>query len=158
MHGEMLANDGGGPSSRSGTGGVFRRILVGFDGSKDAQGALRAAMALGAEIGGDVRVLLVVRPPAHAETPEELASAEAAERDNLSRGLLAFDDTTSGPAIDIKVVFRDDPARALAEHAEEHGFDLVVVGCHGRDHVMHRRLGTSVEALLRSHPCPVLVV
>ncbi len=140
-------------------GRAFRRILVGFDGSKEAQEALRTAIALGEEIDGEVRTLLVVRPPAHVETPEELASAAAAERDNLSRGLT--DVVPPGrwsAALDTRVVFADEPARALAEHAEQHGFDIVVVGMHGREHTTRRGIGHSVEGLLRSHPCPVLVV
>jgi nucleotide-binding universal stress UspA family protein len=138
-------------------GGAFRRILVGFDGSDEAQGALRTALELAAEVHGDVRVLLVVRPPAHAETPEELATAAAAERDNLSRGLSGHA-RGGGATIDTRVVLADDPARALAEHAEGHGFDLVVVGSHGREQVTHRGIGHSLESLLRHHPCPVLVV
>lgn len=139
-------------------GHAFRRILVGYDGSTEAQGALRVAVALADEVDGDVRVLLVVRPPAHVETPEELESAEAAERDNLSQGLPGILQPGQRRMPDTRVVFADDPARALAEHAEEHGFDLVVVGSHGREQSTHRGLGQSVEALLRRHPCPVLVV
>lgn len=138
-------------------GGAFRRILVGFDGSREAQEALRAAVALADELRGEVRVLLVVRPPSHVETPGELAAAAAAERDSLSRGLSELRHAT-GRGVDRRVVHADDPARALADHAEEHGFDLLVVGCHGRDHATHRGIGGSVEALLRRHPCPVLVV
>lgn len=139
-------------------GRAFRRILVGFDGSTEAQEALRTAIALGDEVDGDVRTLLVVRPPAHVETPEELASAAAAERDNLSQGLSALLEPGRRHRLDTRVVFADDPARALAEHAEQHGFDMVVVGVRGREHTTHRGIGHSVEGLLRSHPCPVLVV
>lgn len=137
-------------------GGEFRRVLVGYDGSEKAKDALRAGLALVEELGGDLRVLLIVRPPAHAETPEELREAEAAERRNLSRGLL--DQGETGRDVDTKVVFADDPGRALADHAEEYGFDIVVVGDHGRDHATHRGIGRSLEALLRRHPCPVLVI
>ena len=144
---------GGSPRARA-----FRRLLVGYDGSKAAQEALRTAVALAEEIDGDVRVLLVVRPPAHVETPEELASAAAAERDNLSRGLEALLQPGLGRVPETRVVFADDPARAIAEHAEVHGFDLVVVGCHGREQATHRGMGQALESLLRHHPCPVLVV
>ncbi len=139
-------------------GRAFRRILVGYDGSKEAQDALRAAIALGEEVDGDVRVLLVIRPPAHVETPEELASAAAAERDNVSQGLRGVLESAHARTPHTHVVFADDPAKAIAEHAAEHGFDIVVVGMHGRDHTTHRGVGHSLEALLRSHPCPVLVV
>ena len=137
---------------------AFRRILVGYDGSREAQEALRTAVALGEEVDGDVRVLLVVRPPAHVETPEELARAEAAERDNLSDGLSELLAPGQRRLPDTRVVFADEPAKAIAAHAEDHGFDLVVVGCHGREHATHRGIGQSVEALLRHHPCPILVV
>lgn len=138
--------------------GAFRRILVGFDGSEEAQGALRTALELAAEIRGEVRVLLVVRPPAHTETAEDRAAAAAAERENLSRGLAVQASDTKGLRIDTRVVFADDPAQVLAEHAEEHGFDLVVVGCHGREQMTHRGIGHSLQSLLLNHPCPVLVV
>jgi nucleotide-binding universal stress UspA family protein len=139
-------------------GRAFRRILVGYDGSREAQGAFRTAIALGEEVDGDVRVLLVVRPPAHVETPEELSNAAAAERDNVSQGLERLLESGSGRRPDTQVVFADDPSKAIAEHAEEHGFDIVVVGMHGREQAKHRGIGHSLETLLRRRPCPVLVV
>jgi nucleotide-binding universal stress UspA family protein len=138
---------------------VFRRILVGFDGSKEAQHALRVAAALAADLNGEVRVLMVVRPSAHAETPAELARATQAERENLARGLAGvWDQTQGGREITSAVVFADDPAKAISEHVQEHGFDLVVLGDHGRERAIHRGVGQSLQALLRRHPCPVLVV
>ncbi len=138
-------------------GGMFRRVLVGFDGSTEAKHALRVALALAADVHGEARVLLVVRTPAHSETPEEQARAAEAERENLSRGLSEFH-LPEHPDVSMEVAYADDPGRAIAAYAAEHGFDIVVVGGHGREHTMHRGLGQSVEALLRDHPCPVLVV
>jgi nucleotide-binding universal stress UspA family protein len=142
-----------------GPGGVFRRVLVGFDGSAEARHALRIAIALAADLHGDVHALMVVRPPAHAETPEERTRATEAERANLSQGLSAVTNQTQHRwEVSTDVVFADDPAKAIAEHADVHGFDLVVVGVHGREQMTHRGIGRSLEALLRHHPCPVLVV
>ena len=147
------------PETPSAGGGVFRRILVGYDGSSGAQHALHVAVALASDLSGEAHVLLVIRPGAHAETPEERERALQAEHDNLSKGLssmrpqgqLAWDVST-------EAVYADEPAQAIASYAEEHGFDLVVVGGHGREQVTHRGIGRSLEALLRHHPCPVLVV
>ena len=147
-------------SGPRGAGGNFRRVLVGFDGSAEAQHALRVGVALAASLEGEAHVLLVVRPAAHTETPEELDRAAKAERENLSRGLLSeFQlETPPFPDISTEVVYADDPGKAIADFAEEHGFDLVVVGGHGREQMTHRGIGQSVESLLRVHPCPVVVV
>jgi nucleotide-binding universal stress UspA family protein len=142
-----------------GPGGMFRRILVGYDGSVEAQRALNVAIALAADLHGDAHVLLVVRPPAHAETPEERARAVEAEQANLSRRLSGVQNQTQHRwEVSTDVVYADDPAAAIANYAEEHGFDVVVVGGHGREQMTHRGIGRSLEALLRHHPCPVLVV
>jgi nucleotide-binding universal stress UspA family protein len=147
------------PGAEPGPGRMFRRILVGFDGAAAAQRALRVAIALAADLHGDAHVLLVVRPPAHVETSEERARAAEAEWANLSRGLLgAQDQTQHRGQVSTDVIYADDPALAMAGYAEEHGFDLIVVGVHGREQMTHRGIGRSLEALLRHHPCPVLVV
>jgi nucleotide-binding universal stress UspA family protein len=142
-----------------GPGGVFRRILIGFDGSAEAQRALRVATALAADLGGEAHVLLVIRPGAHAETAEERERAIEAERANLSQGLSGVQNQTQERwEVSAEVVYSDDPAIALGAYAEEHGFDLLVLGSHGREQATHRGIGKSLEILLRHHPCPVLVV
>jgi len=147
------------PDSLSSSGGVFRRVLVGYDGSTEAQHALQVAAALAADLRGEAHVLSVIRPGAHAETAEERERAIEAERENLSRGLGTIRaDVHHGGTVTTEVVSADDPALAVAAYAEEHGFDLIVVGGHGREQATHRGLGKSLEALLRHHPCPVLVV
>jgi nucleotide-binding universal stress UspA family protein len=139
--------------------GMFRRVLVGFDGSAEAQRALRVAIVLAADLRGEAHVLQVIRPAANVETPEEQAAAGEAERANLSRGMAEIQQQMQQRwDVTVGVVYADDPAQAIAAHAEEHGFDLVVVGDHGREQMTHRGIGQSVEALLRHHPCPVLVV
>lgn len=139
--------------------GLFRRVLVGFDGSAEAHHALLVAIALASELEGQVHVLMVLGPPAHAETTDELRRATESERENLSRGLSDVESRSPHrAAVSTEVVVADDPARAIAAYAEEHGFDLLVVGGHGREQTTHRGIGRSVEALLRHHPCPVLVV
>lgn len=140
-------------------GAVFRRVLVGYDGSGDAQRALQVAISLAGDLGCDPLVLLVVRPPAHAETAEEQARAAQAEQENLSRGLEGIQDQTLRHVeISTVVLHAENPAAAIAGYAEEHGFDLIVVGGHGREHMTHRGIGHSLESLLRHHPCPLVVV
>jgi nucleotide-binding universal stress UspA family protein len=137
--------------------GAFRRILVGFDGSDESKAALRTATSFSRELQGHVRVLLVVRPSARVDTPEELARVAAAERDSLSRELANHGEAPGGE-LDGRLVFSSDPARALAQHAEEHGFDLIVVGAPDGDHPTHPGISHAVDLLVKEPPCPVLVV
>ena len=142
-----------------GSSGVLRRILVGYDGSTEAQRALRTAVVLASEIRGDVHALLVVRPPAHVETTHEQERAVEAELEILSRGFSEIvEHAEPCRAITADVVFADEPAKAIAQWAQEYGFDLIVVGGHGREQVTHGGIGHAVEALLRLSPCPILVV
>lgn len=139
--------------------GVFRRLLVGFDGSGEARYALRMAWSLASDLGGEVHVLTVVTPRAHTETDEERLAMLEEERARLTETLSSVQLINGGDDPPIShVIYHDNPADALATFAMEHGFDLVVVGTHGRDQIMHRGVGRSLEALIRSHPCPVLVI
>ncbi|MHB1709846.1 MAG: universal stress protein [Acidimicrobiales bacterium] len=148
-----------GERSHDELGGVFRRVLVAFDGAVEAQRALRVAIALAADLHGKVHVLLVVRLPAYTETSDERAAAVDAERKHLSQGLSdVLGQTRHRVEVTTDVAFADDPAKEIVRQAHEHGADLIVVGAHGREQMTHRGIGHSIEALLAQHPCPVLVV
>jgi nucleotide-binding universal stress UspA family protein len=143
----------------SAAGGSFKRVLIGSDGSVQSQQALRAALALVGALQGEGTALRVLRPPAHAETDAEQATMAQAEKANLALELEEATASLGGHcALATDVVSGDDPARAIARYAEQHGFDLIVVGGHGRERMTHGGLGHAVAALLADHPCPVLVV
>jgi nucleotide-binding universal stress UspA family protein len=152
-----MANDD--EVGRNISGGVIRRILVGFDGSSEANRALHVARSLAADVNGDVHVLSVITSRAHAETNDERQEAVKAELSRLSHfleGLEVIDDREKLPVA--HVVDDDEPANAIVEFAREHGFDLVVIGTHGTDRIVHRGLGRSLEGLIKLHQCPLLIV
>ena len=51
-----------------------------------------------------------------------------------------------------------DPATTIVEHAAQGGYDLLVLGTHGRTGIAHAALGSVAEKVVRSAPCPVLTV
>lgn len=128
--------------------------MVGYDGSHDAQRALRAAIALARGLNGEVQVLTTLPRPAHTETTAEGVSVSGSPRAWLTARMAE----AGGGGLPLHLVEGDDAASALAEHAERHGFDLVVVGTHGSESTSHRGVGHCPERLLRHHPCPVVVV
>jgi nucleotide-binding universal stress UspA family protein len=50
------------------------------------------------------------------------------------------------------------PSSAIVHQAAEKGADLIVMGTHGRGGVAHLLLGSVAEKVLRTAPCPVLIV
>ena len=51
-----------------------------------------------------------------------------------------------------------DAAIEIAELAREGGFDLIVVGTHGRTGIRHALLGSTAERVVRRAGCPVLTI
>ena len=71
--------------------------------------------------------------------------------------LLTVDDRTR---LNAKAVVRVSAATAdaIVEYARKAHVDVIVVGTHGRGPVAHLFLGSVAEKVVRTAPCPVLVV
>jgi len=55
-------------------------------------------------------------------------------------------------------VLTGNPERVILETTAEGGYDLIVMGTHGRVGRLHMLAGSVAEAVIRSASCPVLVV
>ena len=55
-------------------------------------------------------------------------------------------------------VFVGRPAHTIVERARAGGFDLIVMGTHGRAGLTHMLMGSVAERVVRSAPCAVLTV
>ncbi len=137
----------------------FRRLLVGWDASRDAAAALQAAVAIAGE--GHVVALAVLPPAGHAETASERAANEkaAGERvrapfDRLHAELAA----PAGARVSLQLAQDRHVARVLCGYAAEHGFDLLVLGRHGEGGVAGGKLGRVADAAVRSATIPVLLM
>lgn len=139
--------------------GRLKRILVGFDGSREAGQAVELAIGLGAQLGAELALLSVLPDTSHLETLEAREQAEHAARARLEDHLGAARSHADDVGVHLihLVVIGGEPADAIAHHAFEHGFDLVVIGSHGRERDTHGGLGRVVERLVRAPICPVLI-
>jgi nucleotide-binding universal stress UspA family protein len=50
------------------------------------------------------------------------------------------------------------PPQSIVDYAATEGFDLIVMGTHGRTGLSHAFLGSVAERVVRKAPCPVLTV
>jgi len=56
------------------------------------------------------------------------------------------------------LVWEGDPGEAIVEAAESEGVDLIVIGTHGRRGVNRSLFGSVSDHVVRTAPCPVVVV
>ena len=50
------------------------------------------------------------------------------------------------------------PADSIASYVTQQGYDLMIMGTHGRRGISHVLVGSIAGAMLRHAPCPVLTV
>lgn len=139
-------------------------VLVATDFEPPSDAAVAYARDLARTFGARLHVLHVVEnaqsTPAAAFYPETFhdlqRDLEESARHRLERMLTAEDRLTSRAVAAVRRSAA--PAHAIAAYAQGERADLIVVGTHGRRAVSHLLLGSVAEQLVRTAPCPVLVV
>jgi nucleotide-binding universal stress UspA family protein len=141
-------------------------IGVGFDGSKEAQGALDAARELAAASGAELRLFVVAEPPMvmspeagwmaaaalKGEEPELATKRERALEQAASDALAALPNELEAT----KEHAAGDPGTILVERSRE--VDLMVVGSRRYGPVRRVLLGDVSGRVMRASACPVVVV
>ncbi|MDX1530586.1 MAG: universal stress protein [Rhodothermales bacterium] len=112
-----------------------------------AEPALRHAAFLAERHDAALHVLHVL------EDGNPSARALEMARDHLSSFLQSFEIE----AVEA-VLASQDVAPAIADYADRHAVDLVVMGTHGRSGVRRLLLGSVAEALFRIAPCPLVAL
>lgn len=137
-------------------------ILVGHDGSKDANQALQTAARMAAALGTHITVtrawsLMTAPKPATASAGyvPPLDDFEAATLAELDRDVAATREAFPDLTINT-VVTRGNPASQLIDASE--GAEMIVVGSRGRGGFAGLVLGSVSEQVVRYAKCPVLVV
>ena len=143
----------------------FTRILVPTDFSPASDAALATAKELAERFGASIHLLHVLEDPyatsayateVYGFLPQGLREKWQRNAEAQLATLLpaeeasAFGGTTG--------VLFGPPAKAIVEHAADNGFDLIVMGTHGRGGVAHLLLGSVAERVVRTARCPVLTV
>jgi nucleotide-binding universal stress UspA family protein len=140
-------------------------ILVPVDFSPHAELALRYATTLARRLGAGVGLVHVVEDPFLTgawiseiyvpNVPELLTDLIA----GAERHLAVLKESAAAEGVTARTaVITGRPAEAIVEHAEAGGFDLIVMGTHGRTGLAHVMMGSVAERVVRKAPCPVLTV
>ena len=151
-------------SSRGGT-PRFGHLLVPVDFSPHARRALETARQLADLYGSELHLLHVVESPVIPPSYGPLYSAAAAgvafsdlarEVEENLRDLLS---RVEGPDVNSNLqVVEGIAAPSITRYAEKIGADLIVIATHGLSGLEHFLLGSVTEKVMRTAPCPVLVL
>ncbi|MDA8271252.1 MAG: universal stress protein [Actinomycetota bacterium] len=136
------------------------RILVGIDGSDEAEEAARWGIDLASQMGAEVTLLGVSRSRKFLETEEDQTFSEEDARTAFDKMTAPLRRRAAQLSVGISshtLSSEESPADIICKYAQDHGFDLVVVGSHGEEQIFHSGLGRSIERLLKNCRCPVLV-
>jgi nucleotide-binding universal stress UspA family protein len=143
---------------------AFKRILVPIDYSEPSRRALQLALALDADAQIDV-VHAWDRPSFVSDEmfvhkDGERHSLSELIRENAEREMVEFLATvTVPPARQFSHrLLTGEPVSIILAEAAKPGYDVLVVGTHGRTGVTRLLLGSVTEKLIRLSPIPVLIV
>ena len=137
---------------------MYRKILLGYDGSEASKKAFDAACNLALRDNAELWVLSVARPPEIGDEVETEAVIENSRRHH-QRLLAELKATVTGKKIKAHFeVTVGHPAEQIIYDADRHGVDLIVVGDRGRSKFSRLLLGSVSRQVTEHADRPVLVV
>jgi nucleotide-binding universal stress UspA family protein len=141
----------------------WKKICCPIDFSDPSRTALRTAVDLCNTFGAELTLFhayqlpgytlpegSVVASPKMLQDLADQADAHLVEWKKLAEGIGAQGVRTAKSV--------GEPALEIVEFARQGGFDLLVLGTHGRTGIRHALLGSTAERVVRRAGCPVLTV
>jgi nucleotide-binding universal stress UspA family protein len=133
----------------------YREILVAYDGSPDADGALEHAVRL----ARDQRARLTILTVAPSGPPSRLASCALPPLDDLFAAALARGVGIVPADVGLTtLLLRGEPADVILRTARAGSYDLIVMGSHGHGRLHRALLGSVSHRVLHDGSPPVLLI
>ena len=137
---------------------IFRKILVGYDGSEQSEKAADLAISIAKSMDASVLIFAVARPPEPATRVEVEAVLDDA-KEHFEQGFKRIIASAREAGIEVSTeVEVGHPAEHIIHRAETGKFDLVVLGRRGTSTFQKWILGSISERVLRYAHCPVIVI
>jgi len=139
----------------------MKKILVPVDFSEHSARVVKAAAELSAESKVPMSVVHV-HQPLDFGLPDGFMSYMPMQLNELLAALQKQLDKTKDDAraagahsVDSRLL-QGAVASEIVALAKQEGYDLIVIGTHGRTGISHALLGSVAERVVRTAPCPVL--
>jgi nucleotide-binding universal stress UspA family protein len=141
----------------------FQKILVPTDFSADAEEALRLASELSRGYSATLTLIHVYDPIAYPlpdgymmYTPGQLSHMLAEFDKRLAR---AKESAKAAGALEVTTrLLQGSTAAEIVRFAQDEGYDVIVIGTHGRTGIPRLLLGSIAERVVQTAACPVLTV
>lgn len=143
----------------------IRRILVPTDFSEHSRRALEYALSLAERMGASVDLLHVWEPPRHLE-PQTLvmvpgdpgATLETLGLARAGKFLHSWAEQYRSASVPLNVHLERGHAADTIIRVAGRGYDLVVMGTHGRTGLVRLMMGSVAQKVSALAPCPVMTV
>jgi nucleotide-binding universal stress UspA family protein len=138
---------------------MFKKIVIGSDGSAGAARALSTAIHLAKGHGAELHMISVEELPQFPASVAEVVE-EKAEANHFFESVIARA-TGQAQALGVKLAAHVVTGHAVAtivEFVERERADLLVIGYMGHSALYNRVIGSTTDRLVELAPCAVLVV
>ena len=144
----------------------IRKILVPVDFSEPSRAALAYAADLAQRFGATIDLVHVWQAPTFfptatlPEVPNVEANIVDLVRKNAEEATARALAEAKAQGLPVESAHCEPgvPARGIVDLAKAGGYDLIVIGTHGRTGLSHAMMGSVAEKVVRLAPCPVLSV
>jgi universal stress protein A len=140
----------------------LRKILVPTDFSETSKKAVQYALRFAEQFGCEIALLYVVEPatpmigaPLAVEPFTDKGEFSMAEKDLAA---LAAESHTNGAHSVSSFVRIGHAPNEITKAAKDLDVDLIIISTHGYTSWRHLCIGSTAERVVRTAPCPVLVV
>lgn len=141
----------------------FQKILAPYDFSAQSEHALQFAADLARRYEAPISVVHICDPNWFS-VPESFLLYKPSQLPQLMAGLEKKLEPVKHALLAANVmqvktqVLQGTPYAEIVRLAKTDGFDLIVMGTHGRAGVSHALLGSVAERVVRNAHCPVLTI
>jgi nucleotide-binding universal stress UspA family protein len=141
----------------------WKKVLCPIDFSEPARAAMEAAIELCRTFDGELTLFHSYQLPGYTlpegsvvASPKMLQDLADQAESHLSEWRKIAEERGAQRVQTIKGI--GDPAIEVVELAREGGYDVIVLGTHGRTGIRHVLLGSVAERVVRHARCPVLTI
>ncbi len=137
-------------------------IIAASDASEHSDPVVAAALELGQKLDAEVTVVHVLTEHRLSDLRQSLGAEEAYTDSVITLITDALTDQLkrvgAGPDAARKLVLQGDVGQTLLDHVGTEGSDFLALGLRNRSRVGKFLMGSDVQQILLSTPCPVLGV